>query len=101
MTPVNKQTEQKDLSSSPNSGSTAPADGKNRQTSLANLPYGIEVNNIEPTNTPTSPSNKKKKKDKHPQDARIPFFITNLSSTSRVELPKDHTVAFITPEDLR
>ena len=29
----------------------------------------------------------------------IPFFITNLSSTSRLVLPKDHIVAFITPED--
>ena len=30
---------------------------------------------------------------------KIPFFITNLSSTSRVVLPKDHVVAFITPEN--
>ena len=30
---------------------------------------------------------------------RIPFFITNLSSTSRVVLPKDHVMAFITPEN--
>ena len=30
---------------------------------------------------------------------KIPFFITNLSSTSRVVLPKDHIVAFITPEN--
>ena len=30
---------------------------------------------------------------------RIPFFITNLSSTSRIVLPKDHVIAFITPED--
>ena len=30
---------------------------------------------------------------------RIPFFITNLSSLSRVVLPKDHVVAFMTPED--
>ena len=31
---------------------------------------------------------------------RILFFITNLSSTSRVVLPKDHIMAFITPENL-
>ena len=31
---------------------------------------------------------------------RIPFFITNLSSSSRLVLPKDHVVAFVTPEDL-
>ena len=30
---------------------------------------------------------------------RIPFFITNLSSMSRVVLPKDHIIAFITPEN--
>ena len=30
---------------------------------------------------------------------RIPFFITNLNSTSRVVLPKDHIMAFITPEN--
>ena len=30
---------------------------------------------------------------------RIPFFITNLSSSSRVVLQKDHIMAFITPED--
>ena len=30
---------------------------------------------------------------------KIPFFITNLSSTSRVVLPKDHVMAFITPEN--
>ena len=30
---------------------------------------------------------------------RIPFFIKNLSSSSRVVLPKDHVMAFITPED--
>ena len=30
---------------------------------------------------------------------KIPFFITNLSSTSRVVLPKDHIMAFITPEN--
>ena len=28
-----------------------------------------------------------------------PFFIMNLSSTSRVVLPKDHIMAFITPEN--
>ena len=58
----------------------------------------VEVNNIEPMNTPASPSRKKKR----PQQTclRIPFFITNLSSMSRVVLPKDHTVAFITSENL-
>ena len=30
---------------------------------------------------------------------RIPFFNTNLSSSSRLVLPKDHIVAFVTPED--
>ena len=30
---------------------------------------------------------------------RIPFFITNLSLTSRVVLPKDYVMAFITPEN--
>ena len=30
---------------------------------------------------------------------KIPFFITNLSSTSRVVLPKDHIMTFITPEN--
>ena len=37
--------------------------------------------------------------DKHPQHAKIPFFITNLSLTSRVILPKDHIIIFITPEN--
>ena len=57
----------------------------------------VKINNIEPMNTPASPSRKKKK----PQQTcmRIPFFITNLSSMFRVVLPKDHVVAFITPED--
>ena len=50
-------------------------------------------------NTPASLSHKKKKQPQ-PQHARIPFFITNLSSTSRVVLPKDHVIAFITPENL-
>ena len=51
-------------------------------------------------NTPASPSNRKKKKKPQQTCKRIPFFITNLSSTSRVVLPKDHIVGFITPEDL-
>ena len=57
----------------------------------------VKVNNIEPMNTPASPSKKKKR----PQQThtRIPFFITNLSSRSRVVLPKDHMVAFNTPEN--
>ena len=50
-------------------------------------------------NTPASPSNRKKKKKPQQTHMRIPFFITNLSSTSRVVLPKDHVVAFITPEN--
>ena len=50
-------------------------------------------------NTRASPSNRKKKKKPQQTHMRIPFFITNLSSTSRVVLPKDHIVAFITPED--
>ena len=61
----------------------------------------VEVNNIEPMNTPASPIKRKKKKKQPPQHhTRIPFFITNLSSMSRVVLPKDHIVAFITPENL-
>ena len=59
----------------------------------------VEVNNIEPMNTPASPSNRKKKRKSQQTHTRIPFFITNLSSTSRVVLPKDHVIAFITPED--
>ena len=59
----------------------------------------VEINNIEPMNTPASPSNRKKKKKPQQTHTRIPFFITNLSSTSRVVLPKDHIVVFITPED--
>ena len=58
----------------------------------------VEINNIEPMNTSASPSNRKKKKKPQQTHMRIPFFITNLSSTSRVVLPKDH-IAFITPED--
>ena len=50
-------------------------------------------------NTPASPSNRKKKKKPQQTRMRIPFFITNLSSTPRVVLPKDHIVVFITPED--
>ena len=60
----------------------------------------VEVNNIEPMNTPASPSKRKKKKQPQQHHMRIPFFITNLSSTSRVVLPKDHIMAFITPENL-
>ena len=51
-------------------------------------------------NTPASPSKRKKKKQPQQHCMRIPFFIPNLSSTSRVVLPKDHIVAFITPENL-
>ena len=47
--------------------------------------------------TPASPQNKKIKKPQQTHTS-IPFFITNLSSTSRDVLPKDHIVAFITPE---
>ena len=50
-------------------------------------------------NTPALPSNKKKKKKPRQTHMRIPFFITNLSSSSRVVLPKDHVMAFMTPED--
>ena len=49
-------------------------------------------------NTPASPQNKKIKKPQQTH-TRILFFISNLSSTSRVVLPKDHIVAFITPEN--
>ena len=59
----------------------------------------VKVNNVEPMNTPTSPSKRKKKKQPQQHCMRIPFFITNLSSTFRVVLPKDHIVAFITPEN--
>ena len=72
-----------------------------QQQNLPDLPTSkehAEINNIEPMNTTASPQNKKTKK---PQQicTRIPFFITNLSSTSRVVLPKDHVMAFITPEN--
>ena len=50
-------------------------------------------------NTPALPSNKKKEKKPQQTCTRIPFFITNLSSSSRVVLPKDHVMAFMTPED--
>ena len=50
-------------------------------------------------NTPVLPSNRKKKKKPQQTHMRIPFFITNLSSSSRVVLPKDHIMAFMTPED--
>ena len=60
----------------------------------------VKINNIEPMNTPASPSNRKKKKKPQQNCMRIPFFITNLSITSRVVLPKDHVMAFITPENL-
>ena len=50
-------------------------------------------------NTPALPNNKKKKKKPQQTRMRIPFFITNFSSSSRVVLPKDHIVAFMTPED--
>ena len=50
-------------------------------------------------NTPALPSNRKKKKKPQQTHMRIPFFITNLSSSSRVVLPKDHIMAFMTPED--
>ena len=68
--------------------------------SLSNSPNtegSVEINNIEPMNTPASPRHKKK--TSQPKSAKIPFFMTNLSSTSRVVLPKDHIVAFITPEN--
>ena len=58
----------------------------------------VEINNIEPIYTPASPSNRKKKKKPQQTCKRTPFF-TNLSSTSRVVLPKNHIVVFITPED--
>ena len=50
-------------------------------------------------NTPASPQNKRKTKKPQQTCTRIPFFITNLSSMSRIVLPKDHVVAFITPEN--
>ena len=59
----------------------------------------VKINNIESMNTPASPSNRKKKKKLQQTCTRIPFFITNLSSSSRVVLPRDHVVAFITPEN--
>ena len=75
------------------------------QTQWQNLPDSptseehVEINNIESMNTPASPHNRKKTKKPQQTCMRIPFFITNLSSTSRVVLPKDHVVAFITPEN--
>ena len=74
-----------------------------QQQNLPDLPIPeeqIEVNNIEPMNTPASPSKRKKKKQPQQHHMRIPFFITNLSLTSRVVLPKEHVMAFITPENL-
>ena len=59
----------------------------------------VKVKNIEPMNTPASPSKRKKKMQPQQHHTRIPFFITNLSSTSRVVLPRDHIMAFITPEN--
>ena len=59
----------------------------------------VKFNNIEPVNTPALPSNRKKKKKPQQTCTRIPFFITNVSSSSRVVLPKDHVMAFMTPED--
>ena len=59
----------------------------------------IKFTNIKPMNTPALPSNRKKKKKPQQNCTRIPFFITNLSSSSRVVLPKDHIMAFMTPED--
>ena len=50
-------------------------------------------------NTPALPSNRKKKKKPQQTHMRIPFIITNLSSSSRVVLLKDHTMTFVTPED--
>ena len=72
-----------------------------RQTNSPDLPdMEIEINNIEPMNTPASLSKRQRKKKKQDEShhSRIPFFITNLSSMSRVILPKDHIMAFITPE---
>ena len=57
----------------------------------------IDNNNIEPLNTPAAPEHKKKKKVQQ-HHTKIPFFITNLSSTTRVIVPKDHIVGFITPK---
>ena len=79
-----------------------PGKAQIKQQNLPDLPTSeehVEVNNIEPMNTPASPSNRKKKRKPQQTHMRIPFFITNLSSTSRVVLPKDHIIAFITPED--
>ena len=59
----------------------------------------VEFTNIKPMNTPALPSNKKKKKKPQQNCMRISFFMTNLSSSSRVVLPKDHVMAFVTPED--
>ena len=66
---------------------------------LPNLEGHIKFTNIKPMNTPALPSNRKKKKKPQQTCMRIPFFITNLSSSSRVVLPKDHVMAFVTPED--
>ena len=80
----------------------SPNKEQNQQQDLPDLSTmkgQVKVNNIEPMNTSASPSKRKKK---HPQQhhMRIPFFITNLSLTSTVLLPKDHIMAFITPENL-
>ena len=49
--------------------------------------------------TPALPHNRKKKKKPQQTHTRIPFFITNLSSSSRVVLPKDHIMVFVTLGD--
>ena len=71
------------------------------QQNLPDLPTSKEhvKINIEPMNTPASPRNKKKTKKPQQRCTRIYFFITNLSSTSKIVLPKDHVMAFITPEN--
>ena len=73
---------------------------QNEQNLLSTLPDtadSIDIINIELFNTPAFPSHKRKKAQ--PQQARILLFITNVSSSSRVLLPKDHIVGFITPEN--
>ena len=53
---------------------------------------------FEPMNTTASPKHMKKNKDAQTHHTSIPLFITNLSSTSRVVLPKEYAVAFVTPK---
>ena len=77
-----------------------PQQGTNQNSPESPTSEGhVKFNNIEPMNTPALPSNRKKKKKPQQTHTRVPFFITNVSSSSRVVLPTDHVMAFVTPVD--